>query len=468
VCQHQYGGQTVHGSIQAAYFNECAHLDIADCGNLNMEAPFSGQRLILVITDVYTGMIVAEPLKDKTAMTVKDTFVKCYGNIYGVPRTVHTDGGLEFQSIFHDYLIANESKHTVAPVGRHDGVLAENAISRLWTALRTELTDRNLPPSYALSFVNLATRKLNHRVQHSKGKSAMELYRNDDNIDWPGRSYLKHRLQPPHQRNLNPNRVFKIGDLAIHLASNIKFGYNSSTGMKVGQHGQGVLVRVMDKLHDMSYVVFPVERQSSRVLSHGIIAHIDQLRQLPTPNNVVPNMQPPHLAHINSNLHTQQKTNINNRNNPRNLPVLPAGSRQTQRAFVPRVDPNDIICEADQFIIYKLDRDSPILRIGRALYTIRNEHARIFVHEYAKTVDATTNIISYTPKWAYPDKPDEPPLPLVVAEERPAPCTMYTRHMSTIQIVTKGFKMIPNGVTHKSRGLPPNIKDYLIKHLPNI
>ena len=44
-------------------------------------------------------------------------------------------------------------QHTITPVGRHDGLRPEIAISRVWKALRCELTVRKLKVEHAIDWV---------------------------------------------------------------------------------------------------------------------------------------------------------------------------------------------------------------------------------------------------------------------------------------------------------------------------
>ena len=193
LCNNLHGGQRTHGTVTASYHNKKVHLDIADCGVECPVAPYYGCRLALIIVDVYTGMIITVPIVNKTAITVRNAFRTQYIDNYGAPYEVHTDGGTEFQGIFHKYLDEINTIHTISPVGKHNGVLAENAISRIWTALRTELTDRNLQPKYAMLFMTSVAQKLNTRVQHSKGKSALNCFATQITLTGlPDHTYTMH------------------------------------------------------------------------------------------------------------------------------------------------------------------------------------------------------------------------------------------------------------------------------------
>ena len=74
------------------------HLDVVTL------TPSDGNRYVLTMRDRGTGLICAAPLRDKTAESVKNAFLTHYIGHYGVPATVITDNGREFNSaLFRDF-----------------------------------------------------------------------------------------------------------------------------------------------------------------------------------------------------------------------------------------------------------------------------------------------------------------------------------------------------------------------------
>ena len=85
------------------------------------------ERYALVVIDMSSRLIDAEPLKNKDSKSVVDAIKKIYKrNILKQPSQIDTDSGSEFKGDFHQYLKQNNIKHKVALPNRHSQVgLAE-------------------------------------------------------------------------------------------------------------------------------------------------------------------------------------------------------------------------------------------------------------------------------------------------------------------------------------------------------
>ena len=109
------------------------HLDIV--GPL---AEAKGYFYILTAVDRYSRWTIAEPMRDATALTVADTFIKAWVQNYGVPETITTDRGSNFQSSLFNNMLARLGCHhirTVAYRPQHNGMV-ERFHRRLKDALR--------------------------------------------------------------------------------------------------------------------------------------------------------------------------------------------------------------------------------------------------------------------------------------------------------------------------------------------
>ena len=63
-----------------------------------MDVVSNNCRYILTIKDRGTGFLVATPIPDKKAMTVRDAFVQSWCSYFGTPRVVVSDNGKEFSN----------------------------------------------------------------------------------------------------------------------------------------------------------------------------------------------------------------------------------------------------------------------------------------------------------------------------------------------------------------------------------
>ena len=63
-----------------------------------MDVVSNNCRYVLTIKDRGTGFLVAAPIPDKKAMTVRDAFVQSWCSYFGTPRVVVSDNGKEFSN----------------------------------------------------------------------------------------------------------------------------------------------------------------------------------------------------------------------------------------------------------------------------------------------------------------------------------------------------------------------------------
>ena len=81
----------------------------------------AGFKYLLVVVDLATNEFDIEPMKDKNASTVLESFQNMFKRkfIKKPYASVRTDSGSEFQGIFHKYLYDNSILHKVAMPNRH-------------------------------------------------------------------------------------------------------------------------------------------------------------------------------------------------------------------------------------------------------------------------------------------------------------------------------------------------------------
>ena len=79
-----------------------------------------GYKYCLVIVDLATGLMDAEPLKEKTSETVLNGFKKIYNRkILSLPNKIIVDSGSEFQGKVSDFMKKEHVNKRVAETGRH-------------------------------------------------------------------------------------------------------------------------------------------------------------------------------------------------------------------------------------------------------------------------------------------------------------------------------------------------------------
>ena len=76
------------------------HLDIV--GPLN---ELKGMRYILTAVDCFSRWTMAEPMPDQLASTVADTFIRGWVQHHGIPHTITTDRGANFESSLFNNLL---------------------------------------------------------------------------------------------------------------------------------------------------------------------------------------------------------------------------------------------------------------------------------------------------------------------------------------------------------------------------
>ncbi|MDX9924329.1 MAG: hypothetical protein RBS48_06145 [Ignavibacteriaceae bacterium] len=79
-----------------------------------------GFKSILTVVDVGTRLVDAEPLKEKTALTVRNAFEKIYKrNILNVPQRLEVDQGSEFKKEVASYFDQEQTHIRRGKAGRH-------------------------------------------------------------------------------------------------------------------------------------------------------------------------------------------------------------------------------------------------------------------------------------------------------------------------------------------------------------
>ena len=94
---------------------------------------YNKERYSLVVIDMSTRLIDAEPIKSKDSKSVVDAIKKIYKRkILKQPSQIDSDSGSEFQGEFKTYLKENNIKHKIALPNRHSQIgLVENANKRI-------------------------------------------------------------------------------------------------------------------------------------------------------------------------------------------------------------------------------------------------------------------------------------------------------------------------------------------------
>lgn len=103
-----------------------------------------GFRFVLVIVDVWSRLVVAEALKDKSASAVLAAWQLILSELPADtrPRILDTDIGPEFLGVFTDHLRRNGTLHIQRDPRQKDAIaVVDSAIGRLKQAIAKELTD---------------------------------------------------------------------------------------------------------------------------------------------------------------------------------------------------------------------------------------------------------------------------------------------------------------------------------------
>jgi hypothetical protein len=91
-----------------------------------------GYKYLFVICDLASGGFDIEPIKDKESDTVLKAMKKCFTREYVKKpyASIKTDGGQEFQGVFHRYLYNESILHTVSLPDRHKSMSMVESLNR--------------------------------------------------------------------------------------------------------------------------------------------------------------------------------------------------------------------------------------------------------------------------------------------------------------------------------------------------
>ena len=98
-----------------------------------------GMRYLLTAVDRFSRWTMAKPMANQLASTVADTFIRGWIQHHGVPHSITTDRGSDFQSALFQALLARlgcHHIHTTSFHPQHNGMV-ERWHRRLKDALRT-------------------------------------------------------------------------------------------------------------------------------------------------------------------------------------------------------------------------------------------------------------------------------------------------------------------------------------------
>ena len=108
-------------------------------------------RYALVVIDMSTRLIDAQPIKSKDSKSVVLAIKQIYKRkILSIPSQIDSDSGSEFQGEFKTYLKENNIKHKVALPNRHSQVgLVENANKRISKPLFRRMLEEELQTGHS-------------------------------------------------------------------------------------------------------------------------------------------------------------------------------------------------------------------------------------------------------------------------------------------------------------------------------
>ena len=106
------------GQNQTYFFNPTKnHTHQADLLSLPNDKGF---KYLLVVIDISTKLVDAQPLRQKTAQTVLNAMKKIYERgTLKLPKRIEVDDGGEFKSIFHEYFEDKDTYIRRGKPGRH-------------------------------------------------------------------------------------------------------------------------------------------------------------------------------------------------------------------------------------------------------------------------------------------------------------------------------------------------------------
>ena len=103
--------------MQASFRNEVWQVDLVDFSQFQQSSR-GGSNYIVTAVDAFSRFLRTEPMKDKSAKTTRDAFVKMTKDVK--PKFVDTDSGPEFMKEFAKYLehhdIGHRFKHKAAGI----------------------------------------------------------------------------------------------------------------------------------------------------------------------------------------------------------------------------------------------------------------------------------------------------------------------------------------------------------------
>jgi len=113
---------------KAVLFNQRVHCDLL--GRLPNSGP-DGFVYLLVVTDAFSHLVRLIPLRSKTASEVSQRFVECWVTQHGVPATLVTDRGKEFDAaVFDDMCSRLDIEHSFSSAGHPQSNAAVERMNR--------------------------------------------------------------------------------------------------------------------------------------------------------------------------------------------------------------------------------------------------------------------------------------------------------------------------------------------------
>ena len=214
-CQARRGPNTNRkipsGHITAQEINELVMVDL-----LSLMPTKEGWSYVMVAIDAFSRFAVAAPLKTKTAREVADAFERTYIKRHGIPKTVHSDQGGEFEGEFNmmlrKYRINKSWTTAYHPQG--DGIV-ERANRTLVNMLATTLEGKRQDWPLALDQVMQAFNAAPHRFT----KTAPEFVMLGQQ---PSRLASVVVPQPEPSKNQVRKRKQELKKLRRHLAKRNK------------------------------------------------------------------------------------------------------------------------------------------------------------------------------------------------------------------------------------------------------
>ena len=133
-----------------------------------------GHQYIITFVDEVSGFGFFRGAANNTAFEVAVTLLELSG-LFGVPDSIHTDGGPEFDSdIIHQFCDLSSTRHTLS-IARapHTNGVAERSIREIKSILRLLAADFERHSTWS-PLLPIAQRALNSRYRHSLGCSPQE------------------------------------------------------------------------------------------------------------------------------------------------------------------------------------------------------------------------------------------------------------------------------------------------------